>query len=811
MIYGVAGVGKSALACRYAADWSGPVAYCRIGSAAGLQVACEDALRQLAASDVRDLDMARGFDALAAVANALDDRGGLWVIDDLHHLSGDERRELVRELASLRAGKVIATSRELLPFEADAPDRLEVKLGGLDQTSAQSLWTALDDLHGASPGFDGTWSRARGNPLRLRQAHACRPDAEDHIVVALRALSPTARRIATALALSECPLPKDVLARFAGTDGTTALAELVNRMIVDPAGPSCWQLHDLFRETLAVEVPAAEQRAVRTDLALVVRSSDLDPALRAREVVRHLSAIEDHDALAAFIVEVEPALIAEGATGELVRGLEAVPVSLRSPRIIVSLARARARQLDLERAHRELAPLATSEPAPLDARLLFAQIALVRGDVALAHDVLRPLAARSDLPALVTTLVAISIAVVETHLGDGERGRARLAAAEAAAADADEAGMLGLIRGFLVWLDGPDDELGPLVRPAEWFAGSVAAMRANVVSPGLAALLCSRLGRFHEAEAHYERAASSLAHDEDLLSRVTLAFSRGVMDLERGLRSSAEARLGEVSALCRQRGYVLGALLADAARIRALHELGRTRAATELAETARVRAERHGFVAIRTRVERVGIPSIRATPATTALSDENTAVERAFAAIRSAIEHRLAGDEPLASAHIAQARLILATHDADADLVDRALSSLGHIRAIANDTRTMLTTAEATALVDSAPGVVVDARTSELRTAGTTIALRSKPQTAKLLFALASRPNRVMSKDELVDAVWGGAFDPLVHDNTLKVSVTRLRSLLGSDLALEFDSTGYRLSVPGPFLYLDIPARAHLV
>jgi len=77
LVCGVAGVGKSSLASAFAAGWPGPVAYCRTAAEPSLAVLCEDALRQLGAS---------GAVELAAVAAALDERGALWVLDDLHRL-----------------------------------------------------------------------------------------------------------------------------------------------------------------------------------------------------------------------------------------------------------------------------------------------------------------------------------------------------------------------------------------------------------------------------------------------------------------------------------------------------------------------------------------------------------------------------------------------------------------------------------------------------------------------------------------------------------------------------------------------------
>jgi len=293
LICGVAGVGKSSLASAFAATWPGPTAYCRVGSQPTLEILCEDVLRQLNAPGA-----GLPGDMLTTVAAELDERAAMWIVDDLHRLAVADQERIVRELGQiLRAGKFVATSRQLLPFEVDGPDRLEVRLGGLDATSAQTLWTALDELHGASPGFDALWSTARGNPLRLRQAHACRPMAEDPIAAGVQALGADERRVATALALCEVPLPTSVI-HLLVPDGPTQLASLVARMIVDPAGPGVWQLHDLFREALVADVPRALKHALHEDLARLLAEAEVDPVLRVREVARHLRASGNSDGCA---------------------------------------------------------------------------------------------------------------------------------------------------------------------------------------------------------------------------------------------------------------------------------------------------------------------------------------------------------------------------------------------------------------------------------------------------------------------------------------------------------------------------------
>jgi tetratricopeptide (TPR) repeat protein len=828
------------LASAFAATWPGPIAYCRVGSQPTLEILCEDLLRQLSASSA-----GLPGDALAAAAAHLDERAAMWIVDDLHRLAVEEQERIVRELGqTLRTGRFVATSRQLLPFEVDGPDRLEVRLGGLDATSAQTLWTSLDELHGTSPGFEALWSKARGNPLLLRQAHACRPIAEDHITTAVRALGESERRVATALALCELPLPTCVVHELV-PDGHAQLASLVSRMIVDPAGPGIWQLHDLFREALVADVPRPLKHALHADLARLLAEAEIDPVLRVREVARHLRAIGDDDASASYLLAQEPTLLREGATAELLRGFDALPVERRAPIVAVTLARTRARMLDLERAHRELERLvARPEGAIPEAWLVLGQVAMLRGNLDAAATALRQVDGLTEIPSFLRQLIMISAAIVDTHRGAGEAGRRRLVEVERLAADPDEAGLLVLMRCFLAWLDERDEELEAMLRPNEWFSGCVAALRANVVAPGLAAALCARLGRFDEAETHFAQASSALRRDEDQLSRVTLAFARATIDFERGERAAAEAQLSELCELYQTRGHVLGVLVCNALRARVLVVMGRRPGAAQLLDATAARAAQLGFVSIGRQVmrardedvvrqlaagpQRSVSPSFRGRSARAralqavrlaAAGEDTTArrmtsedaplvagpgygVERALGHIATAIGARLDGREPDAARELERATTALADDGADPGLVADILEAVGTIRAITPRGRQLISPARATEL---AATVVADARTAEIRSRAGMVSLRKRPLLGKLFFALASRPGTSWSKDALVELLWGTSYKPLVHDNPLKVSVTRLRSLMGNQMSLDFDGNGYRLVVPDQFLYLDEP------
>ena len=461
-------------------------------------------------------------------------------------------------------------------------------------------------------------------------------------------------------------------------------------------------------------MPRTLKHALHADLARLLADAELDPVLRVREVARHLRAIGDDDACASYLLAQEPTLLREGATAELLRGFDALPVERRAPIVTVTLARTRARMLDLERAHRELERLvARPEQAIPEAWLVLGQVAMLRGDLEAAATALRQVDGLTEIPSFLRQLIMISAAIVDTHRGEGEAGRRRLVEVERLAADPDEAGLLVLMRCFLAWLDERDEELEAMLRPNEWFSGCVAALRANVVAPGLAAALCARLGRFDEAETHFAQASSALRRDEDQLSRVTLAFARATIDFERGERAAAEAQLSELCELYQTRGHVLGVLICNALRARLLVLMGRRPGAALLLDATAARTAQLGFVSVGRQVmrardedvvrqlaagpQRSPSPSSRGRWARTralqavrlaAAGEDTTArrmisedaplvagpgygVERALGHIATAIGARLDGREPDAVRELERATTALADDGADPGLVAR--------------------------------------------------------------------------------------------------------------------------------------------
>src|SRR5262249_32832309 len=153
----------------------------------------DDLRRQLAEGPVRE--GSSDGERLDGLAEQLDRAAALCVIDDLHQLDRPSRCALLNGLGqTLRRGRVIATSRELVGM-GDGSDRFELCLDGLDVATARSLWAALDDLYRPSTGFEKAFSKARGNPLFLRRAHAGGLEGEDPLVATVRGLDPVERRL----------------------------------------------------------------------------------------------------------------------------------------------------------------------------------------------------------------------------------------------------------------------------------------------------------------------------------------------------------------------------------------------------------------------------------------------------------------------------------------------------------------------------------------------------------------------------------------------------------------------------------------
>ena len=73
---------------------------------------------------------------------------------------------------------------------------------------------------------------------------------------------------------------------------------------------------------------------------------------------------------------------------------------------------------------------------------------------------------------------------------------------------------------------------------------------------------------------------------------------------------------------------------------------------------------------------------------------------------------------------------------------------------------------------------------------GATVALR--PQALEVLWALIDRAGHLLTKDELMQRVWG---EVVVEENTLQAHVSALRKVLGPDAIATVSGQGYRFTL----------------
>lgn len=317
LICGVPGIGKSALVASCAAAWPGPAI--RVDLAAGASIArlVDTVHRRLGANrSERAADAVAQLDGLWSL---LDGAAALLVIDDLHCLPPAVRVAVLDTAARrLRAGRLVAASRERVPVGDGTPDRLQLRLDGLDRCDAAQLWERLCELYGPGGAFDAAWRRSLGHPTLLRHAHAATRSDEHPLCALVRSLDREPRRIAGALAVSQVALPRDVVLRV-GAAPAAALDELVTRLIVDASPDAGYAMHDAMREAVLRELDAATRDELRTALVEALAVSERAAVTIVQESARHLRALGRHDDVAALLVSAGARLVRQGETAALLR------------------------------------------------------------------------------------------------------------------------------------------------------------------------------------------------------------------------------------------------------------------------------------------------------------------------------------------------------------------------------------------------------------------------------------------------------------------------------------------------------------
>jgi tetratricopeptide (TPR) repeat protein/DNA-binding winged helix-turn-helix (wHTH) protein len=852
LVYGVAGVGKSALLYALAGRFSGRVVYTRAQTGDSLATIVDDIRRQLAKAPIPEID--DDGDRLLDLAKSLDAENALWAIDDFERIDEDARETIVRTLsAQLRSGRLVATSRVLVARAADDLDRIEVKLTGLDESSARALWARLDELYGASGGFDLAWPQSSGNPFYLRQAHAGGLDAADPIAHAVDALGADERCIAAAMALASSHLQSaQILDLLPEERSRDALERLHRQLLVELDGSGTCVLHDVVRERVLAALSAEERDATHARLADVLSQSEIDPIVRGREVCRHLHACRRYDAMDRYLVMHAVAFVRNGAARELFDLIERVPADGRSPDIRLVRARTLLRLLETRRAVDELEAMVASGDDRVEVKLALANAAFLAGELDRARTVLEELAAsQADAPADTHAAARACIlhALVRTYQGEGTAAREQLRTY-----DLTTSGAVGpnnirsvYIRAayaFTCWVDERNEEAEVWLRRAAAAVPEAApSFRVRALVPALLSSVLAAVGKHEESDASYARAVE-LGHEPRL--RAYLRAMRATFNFETGKRDEALDELTALTAAFVRGGETLGALWAQAWTGRALLVVGRVAEGREILDDVESRARLIGAFAIaetarrgrgedavarfrglvppswirrgtanraalvdalaaaasgdvaegRARLAPIPMPSIR----------RDHALDRALVhLVRAAIARAVGRDEDMAD------QIMLAKAEASSGGVDAL--AIDELVGVIADTRVVVSTtvpSEAPPTIEAAMGAidefetVLDGRSHELRDRGRVVSLKRSKNLRAMLYALARTPGTTLAKEDLAGRLWAARYSPYVHDNALWVNVRRLRTAIeGTSLRLDSVPGGYTLRVPDRFIYIE--------
>ena len=830
-LYGVGGVGKTTLARAFADHAPGPVVFCDAGSAP-LDALLDDARRELGPkSRPEPRDTRRRIEDLAV---RLNQRRATWIVDDAHELGDDAAGRLVEALASrLAGGHAIFTSRHRLAVSVRAPDRLELAVEGLGADAARELWVSLDELYGTQAGFERALRRSAGNPLLLRRAHAGPLDEEDLLGGELAKLEGDARTLALVLSVADRALPMAALEALLPEGRLRpALRALSTSLVaeVDAAGDT--RIHDMFREALLSRVADDEQRGARADLVRVLPSAALEPKGLIRELSRHLTELGRFEELDALLRERAAEVIRAGATGELLRCMDLVPVEQRSLALSIERARCVGRHFDLGRAYEELGELHRRiDPAPPELAYALAEAAYDQCRPAQAEALLRPLLAHPEASRELQSRARVRLAAALTLEGRGDEGRALLAGAAEPESDPKTRARLALQEAMTYNAEEEFERAAACLGRARCLLEDAGLDEHAIYVPLTFAVIYSRAGRVAESDALLARLDLDVETEDDsarifiLASKASLLFDRGERLASLELRREAE-RLNEPL------GGVHYGLTGALWLSRTLFALGRRREARAALEPALARARALDCRALAARLERAPaydpreqieapgvIPArekrgdfVRArvlealaaaalgdrAGAEVALADVEASgtgpdfgLDRAIAELARALVARRAGRTGEARRAIDQARRQAARAGADPEVLI-SLEEWARRRAgVVSEPPPAA----------NAPRVVLDTRSHELEWSGGRASLKSRPVLRRLLYALAARPGVVMTKDELVQSMWSTDYNPLRHDTPLWQNVRRLRKLLGpAGLGVEVDENGYRLVAPDGFV-----------
>ncbi len=853
-IAGIAGVGKSALAQRFAARWSGPVVCHHVRAGAPAAELLDDLRRSLAPARQVTPELATDGERLSDLAERLDRARALAVIEDADRL-GPAAGELLEQLASLlgaNAGRVVATSRTRLHEAASGPERVEIVLGGLEAAAAGELWARLDDLYGPRAGFDIAWQRTRGNPFYLRRAHAGDLDADDPVAATVAALDPDQRRIALALALIGMPFPRDLALRLLPQErarprdeapARDAIRGLIAALVVEPAGRGHLLVHDLLGEGLCAAASADEQvaahRAVagalegasppersapdRETVSCSAPSASLGLIATTRLRVRHMVAGGMIRPARDLLLARAPELVRSGGAGELLRGLDLV-TSDDDGEARLARARAMARMLDLDRAYHEVVALGPErEDAGDQLRATFAHLAMLTLRLDVAERVSRAgLLSPSVAPELRIRFAMVHV-LTATFQGNGDDARNAIDRAAGAFPTPMVRGCAALSQAFSLWLEERDAEAERAMHAAEALFQDALAFRARVLAPTFMVSVLARAGKMNDAAAALREAESALARFDDPLMRESLRGLRTTLLESEGQFAAARDEAAAVQDAFARAGQLIAALWMKLVRGRVTLYCGQVAAGRRLLEEVAREAEAAGASLMVELADRAG----RADPGAAITGSAPLASSRPGEQRRNRV---IAVLRSIAAGQPAVARGYLAALDREAlDPLERALLRVAHWALAGRaadedvdadaDAEPVRLACEQAARAGADPELVpsiaswlrdrlaartrsselveVDRRSDTVRARGGQVIVRLGRRTAlrRLLYALLEAPDHVCDRAALARAIWAAPYRP-AHDGALWVNVKRLRALLApTGLRIASSEEGVRLRV----------------
>ncbi|HWM88709.1 MAG TPA: ATP-binding protein, partial [Kofleriaceae bacterium] len=671
-IIGLPGVGKSALAQRLAAGWSGPVSRHHVSPGQPAAELLDDLRRSLAPEAEKTPELGSDLERLADAARRLDRSGALAIIEDADRLGGCAPHVVAAMAATLERARVVVTSRTRL--RDVGLERVEIVLGGLDQEAARELWDRLDDLHGERPGFEAAWRRTAGNPFYLRRAHE--GDLEgDPIGATVAALDADERRLALALALVGMPLAREVASRLlcAGRSSgavlpaaRVAIRGLVAKLVVDTTWRGELVVHDLLAEGLRAAASPDELAVAHGALAEALDQADLGLIAGTRLRVRHMAAAglvrPARDLLLARARE----LVRSGGAGELLRGLDLV-TGEADTEARLARARAMARMLDFGRAYDELMALGADRPdAGAELRATFAHLALLTLRLDVAARVSRTGALSTSISPELRVRFATVYLITATYQGEGAAAREAIDAASAGQAGLMR-GYAALSRGFSLWLEERDGEAEQAMRAPSALLRGALAFRAGILAPTFMVSVLARAGKTNDAAAALREAEAALARFDDPLMRVSLRALRATLLESQGDFASARDEAAAVEDVLAQAGHLLGVLWIRLVRGRLMLCCGQVVAGRRLLDQVTRDASSAGATLLVRLAARAG----RADPSNALSSTDRCESTRPGEQRRERVISVL---RSLAAGQVAVARGYMAAIDGDAiDPLERAL------------------------------------------------------------------------------------------------------------------------------------------